>query len=108
VYSTTGYMFQAFDLAVQPGAIRVVVETDAMLLEQAMNRKEPDLSRYVAWKHHDKKGIFSLKSAGVGIREARKHHDATSSTIGEPVQPVWNALWKIPAPGKVLMFLWLQ
>ena len=39
-------MFQAFNLAVQPGAIRVVVETDAMLLEQAMNREEPDLSRY--------------------------------------------------------------
>jgi hypothetical protein len=37
-------MFQAFDLAVQPGAIRIVFETDAMLLEQAMNRKEPDLS----------------------------------------------------------------
>lgn len=39
-------MSQAFDLAVQPGAIRIVVKTDAMLLEQAMNRKEPDLSRY--------------------------------------------------------------
>lgn len=39
-------MIQVVDLAVQLGAIWIVIETDSIQLAQALNRREPDFSKH--------------------------------------------------------------
>jgi hypothetical protein len=68
----------------------------------------PEMEDWVAW-HFDSKGVFSVKSAyrlGVSLRDARMHHDTSSSAAPAAIDPLWNKLWSLKLPGKVKMFCW--
>lgn len=43
-------VIEAMELFAQLGAIRIVIETESMLLAHAVNRCEPDFSMLFRWK----------------------------------------------------------
>jgi len=77
--------------------------------EQILGVKLPSKPRedVLAW-HHDRKGLFSVKSAyrlAMALDEEEKGGRQSSST-NSCERSCWKAFWKIPIPHKILIFGW--
>lgn len=73
-------MCQAVDLAAQLGAIRIVVETASMLLAHAVNRCEPDFSRY-AVPLEDLKMQMKVWFSSCTVQFCRREANSAAHTI---------------------------
>ena len=61
----------------------------------------------IAW-HHEKNGIFSVRSA-YKLAASSLHHDQSnpsSSSREAGDRSIWDLIWKAKVPGKVRIFSW--
>ncbi|CAN1150401.1 LINE-1 retrotransposable element ORF2 protein [Linum perenne] len=62
-----------------------------------------DSEDYWIW-HHDKRGVYSVKSGYQELRRAAMERDI--DRLGHINAKTWNWIWNIPIPPKFLFFIW--